>query len=158
MFRRRLQESRGPQREPLAWRDDSRGCRRRLSTAPVFPTIGVIAVGIYVINGILGALAGFYRGDDHIQRLIEIVASIPALIIILVLVAFLEPSIFHIMLVIGLSDGQCPAGVDHRPWPDFVTSAVALGSPTSSYLPSLLRCDGSGVGRGNIRCRRCHPP
>ena len=102
-------------------------------------TIGVIAVGIYVTIGILlGALAGFYSGkvDIVIQRLIEIVMSIPALIIILVLVAFLEkPSIFHIMLVIGLvrwtGVARLVRGEFYRlRGQDFVTSAVALGFPT----------------------------
>ena len=102
-------------------------------------TIGVIAVAIYVSIGILlGALAGFYSGkvDIIIQRLIEIVMSIPALIIILVLVAFLEkPSIFHIMLVIGLvrwtGVARLVRGEFYRlRGQDFVTSAVALGFPT----------------------------
>jgi len=101
-------------------------------------TIGVIAVGIYVTIGIiLGALAGFYSGkvDILIQRLIEIVMSIPALIIILTLVAFLEkPSIFHIMLVIGLirwtGVARLVRGEFYRlRGQDFVTSAVALGFP-----------------------------
>lgn len=102
-------------------------------------TIGVIAVGIYVTIGIiLGSLAGFFSGkvDIVIQRLIEIVMSIPALIIILVLVAFLEkPSIFHIMLVIGLvrwtGVARLVRGEFYRlRGQDFVTSAVALGFPT----------------------------
>ena len=102
-------------------------------------TIGVIAVGIYVTIGIiLGALAGFFAGktDIIIQRLIEIVMSIPSLIIILVLVAFLEKtSIFHIMLVIGLvrwtGVARLVRGEFYRlRGQDFVTSAVALGYPT----------------------------
>jgi peptide/nickel transport system permease protein len=102
-------------------------------------TIGVIAVAIYVTIGIiLGALAGFFSGkvDILIQRLIEIVMSIPALIIILVLVAFLEkPSIFHIMLVIGLVRWTGVARLVRGEFyrlrnQDFVTSAIALGFPT----------------------------
>ncbi|MEC9390897.1 MAG: ABC transporter permease [Myxococcota bacterium] len=102
-------------------------------------TIGIIAVAIYVTIGIvLGALAGFFAGkiDIVIQRLIEIVMSIPALIIILVLVAFLEkPSIFHIMLVIGLvrwtGVARLVRGEFYRlRGQDFVTSAIALGFPT----------------------------
>ena len=101
-------------------------------------TIGIIAVAIYMTIGIiLGALAGFYAGkiDIVIQRLIEIVMSIPALIIILVLVAFLEkPSIFHIMLVIGLvrwtGVARLVRGEFYRlRGQDFVTSAIALGYP-----------------------------
>jgi peptide/nickel transport system permease protein len=106
-------------------------------------TIGVIAVAIYVTIGIiLGSLAGFFAGkiDIMIQRLIEIVMSIPALIIILVLVAFLEkPSIFHIMLVIGLvrwtGVARLVRGEFYRlRGQDFVTSAVALGYPTHRII------------------------
>ena len=106
-------------------------------------TIGVIAVAIYVTIGIiLGSLAGFFAGkvDIVIQRLIEIVMSIPALIIILVLVAFLEkPSIFHIMLVIGLvrwtGVARLVRGEFYRlRGQDFVTSAVALGYPTHRII------------------------
>jgi peptide/nickel transport system permease protein len=102
-------------------------------------TIGIIAVAIYVTIGvILGSLAGFFAGkiDIAIQRLIEIVMSIPSLIIILVLVAFLEKtSIFHIMLVIGLvrwtGVARLVRGEFYRlRGQDFVTSAVALGFPT----------------------------
>jgi len=102
-------------------------------------TIGVIAVAIYVTIGIiLGALAGFFSGktDIIIQRLIEIVMSIPSLIIILVLVAFLEKtSIFHIMLVIGLVRWTGVARLVRGEFyrlrnQDFVTSAIALGFPT----------------------------
>jgi peptide/nickel transport system permease protein len=106
-------------------------------------TIGVIAVAIYVTIGIiLGSLAGFYRGttDIVIQRLIEIVMSIPTLIIILVLVAFLEkPSIFHIMLVIGLvrwtGVARLVRGEFYRLRNlEFVTSAIALGFPTRTVI------------------------
>jgi peptide/nickel transport system permease protein len=102
-------------------------------------TIGIIAVAIYVTIGIiLGSLAGFFAGkiDIAIQRLIEIVMSIPSLIIILVLVAFFEKtSIFHIMLVIGLvrwtGVARLVRGEFYRlRGQDFVTSAVALGFPT----------------------------
>jgi len=106
-------------------------------------TIGIIAVAIYMTIGIiLGALAGFYAGkvDIIIQRLIEIVMSIPALIIILVLVAFLEkPSIFHIMLVIGLvrwtGVARLVRGEFYRlRGQDFVTSAIALGYPPQRII------------------------
>jgi peptide/nickel transport system permease protein len=106
-------------------------------------TIGVIAVAIYVSIGIcIGALAGFYSGkvDLVVQRLIEIVMSLPTLIVILVLVAFIEkPSIFHIMLVIGLvrwtGVARLVRGEFYRLRNlDFVTSAVALGYPPSRII------------------------
>ena len=115
-------------------------------------TIGVIAVSIYVTIGIiLGALAGFFGGrtDMAIQRMIEIMMSLPTLIVILVLVAFLErPSIFHIMLVIGLVRWTGVARLVRGEFyrlrkQDFVASAVALGFPTwrvifQHVLPNAL--------------------
>ena len=105
-------------------------------------SIGVIAVGIYVTIGIIiGALAGYFSGviDMVVQRVIEIVMSVPTLIVLLVLIAFIEkPSIYHIMLVIGLfrwtGVARLVRGEFYRLRNlDFVTSAVALG-----YKPSRI--------------------
>ena len=106
-------------------------------------SIGVIAVGIYVTIGIIvGAIAGFFSGkiDMIIQRIIEIVMSVPTLIVLLVLIAFIEkPSIYHIMLVIGLfrwtGVARLVRGEFYRLRNlDFVTSAVALGYPTRRII------------------------
>ncbi|MEC7983863.1 MAG: ABC transporter permease [Myxococcota bacterium] len=99
-------------------------------------SIGVIAVGIYVTIGIIiGAFAGYFAGviDLVVQRVIEIFMSVPVLIVLLVLIAFIEkPSIYHIMLVIGLfrwtGVARLVRGEFYRLRNlDFVTSAVALG-------------------------------
>ncbi len=101
-------------------------------------TIGVIAVAIYVFIGIiLGATAGFFGGwvDLAIQRLIEITMSVPTFFVILTVLAFLEkPSIFHIMLVIGLVRWTGVARLMRGEFLrlrnlDFVTAAEALGFP-----------------------------
>ena len=106
-------------------------------------SVGVIAVGIYVTIGILlGALAGFYRGwvDLVVQRIIEIFMSVPTLIVLLVLVSFIkQPSIFHIMLVIGLfrwtGVARLVRGEFYRLRNlDFVTSAIALGFSTPRII------------------------
>ena len=68
-------------------------------------SVGLVAVGIYTIIGILlGALAGFYGGwvDSLIMRVADIVLSFPSLIIIITVVSILGPSIYNVMLVIGL--------------------------------------------------------
>lgn len=68
--------------------------------------VGIVAVSIYVTIGIVvGALAGYFRGwtDILISRLIEIVIVFPSFFLILAIVAFLGPSIFNIMVVIGLT-------------------------------------------------------
>jgi len=69
-------------------------------------SVGFIAVGIAVFIGIIvGAVAGFYSGiiDLTVQRIIEIVMCFPTFILILSLIAFLPPSIYNIMVVIGIT-------------------------------------------------------
>ncbi len=68
-------------------------------------SVGLVAVGIYTIIGLLlGALAGYYGGwvDSVIMRFADIVLSFPSLIIIITVVSILGPNIYNVMLVIGL--------------------------------------------------------
>ena len=68
--------------------------------------IGLIAVSIYVSIGIVvGACAGFFRGrtDMLISRIIEVVICFPTLFLILIVLAYLRPSIINIMVVLGLT-------------------------------------------------------
>jgi peptide/nickel transport system permease protein len=68
--------------------------------------VGIVAVSIYVTMGIvIGAVAGYFRGwaDLLISRFIEIVICFPSFFLILTIVAFVGPSIFNIMVVIGLT-------------------------------------------------------
>jgi peptide/nickel transport system permease protein len=53
----------------------------------------------------LGSIAGFYRGitDTLIMRLVDVMLSIPSFFLILAVIAFLTPSIWNIMIVIGLT-------------------------------------------------------
>lgn len=70
-------------------------------------TIGLLAVSIYVVIGVLlGALAGYFRGwiDACIMRLVEVVSCFPSFLLVMALIALIrERSIFHVMLVIGLT-------------------------------------------------------
>jgi peptide/nickel transport system permease protein len=68
--------------------------------------VGFVAVGISTAIGIvLGAIAGFYRGwvDTIIMRIVDVMLSIPTFFLILAVIAFLTPSIWNIMIVIGLT-------------------------------------------------------
>lgn len=68
--------------------------------------VGIVAVGIATAIGIiLGAIAGYYRGwvDTLIMRLVDVMLSIPTFFLILAVIAFLTPSIWNIMIVIGLT-------------------------------------------------------
>ncbi len=69
-------------------------------------SVGFVAVSIYTVIGIfLGALAGFYGGrvDMVISRLIEVMMCFPTFFLILAVLAFLPPSIYNIMIVLGLT-------------------------------------------------------
>ncbi|HSW39401.1 MAG TPA: ABC transporter permease subunit, partial [Acidobacteriota bacterium] len=69
--------------------------------------VGIVATGIAAVIGIIiGALAGFFRGavDMALSRVIEMVMCIPALVLILALLAVLDtPTIWHLMVVLGLT-------------------------------------------------------
>ena len=69
-------------------------------------SVGFVAVSIYTVIGIfLGSLAGFYGGrvDMVISRLIEVMMCFPTFFLILAVLAFLPPSIYNIMIVLGLT-------------------------------------------------------
>jgi peptide/nickel transport system permease protein len=79
---------------------------RMLFGARISLLVGIVAVGIATLIGILlGAIAGFYRGwvDTVIMRLVDVMLSIPTFFLILAVIAFLTPSIWNIMIVIGLT-------------------------------------------------------
>ena len=68
--------------------------------------VGFVAVGISTFIGIvLGSIAGYYRGytDTIIMRIVDVMLSIPSFFLILAVIAFLTPSIWNIMIVIGLT-------------------------------------------------------
>jgi peptide/nickel transport system permease protein len=79
---------------------------RMLFGAQISLLVGFVAVGIATFIGVvLGSLAGFYRGwvDSLIMRFVDIMLSIPTFFLILAVIAFLTPSIWNIMIVIGLT-------------------------------------------------------
>jgi len=79
---------------------------RMLYGARISLLVGFVAVGIATLIGVLlGAIAGYYRGrvDTFIMRLVDVMLSIPTFFLILAVIAFLTPSIWNIMIVIGLT-------------------------------------------------------
>ncbi len=78
---------------------------RLLYAGRVSLAVGLVAVSIYTAIGlVLGLLAGYHGGmvDSAIMRFADIVLAFPSLIIIITLVSVVGPSIWNIMLVIGL--------------------------------------------------------
>lgn len=68
-------------------------------------SVGLVAAGIAVAIGtVLGLISGFSGRwvDFWLQRVTDVVMTIPTFIIIITLVSVLGPSIFNIMFVIGI--------------------------------------------------------
>lgn len=99
-------------------------------------TIGVVAVFIYAsIGTILGALAGYFGGwvDNLVSRLVEVMITFPTFFLILTLAALIqERSIFHVMLIIGLTNWTGVARLVRAEFLrqknlDYVQAALAMG-------------------------------
>ncbi len=68
--------------------------------------VGFVSVGIATFIGILmGSLAGYHGGtvDGVIMRLVDLMLVFPRFFLLLAVLAFLQPSIWTIMAVIGLT-------------------------------------------------------
>jgi peptide/nickel transport system permease protein len=68
-------------------------------------SVGLVAVSIYTAIGVvLGALSGYFGGfvDGLIQRLTDTVMCFPTMIILIAAVSITGPSIWNVMLIIGL--------------------------------------------------------
>jgi peptide/nickel transport system permease protein len=68
--------------------------------------VGFVAAGIAVLIGtVVGLLAGFYGGwtDNLLMRVVDIMFCFPAFFLILAVITFLRPSIWYIMIIIGLT-------------------------------------------------------
>lgn len=68
-------------------------------------SVGIVAVGIYTVIGVLlGVLSGYYGGwvDHVVMRLADVVLSFPVLLLLITMVAIVGPSLANVMLVIGL--------------------------------------------------------
>lgn len=79
---------------------------RVLFGARISLKVGFVAVGIAVSMGTLvGLVSGYYSGvvDTVMMRLVDIMLCFPAFFLILAVITFLEPSIWYIMMVIGLT-------------------------------------------------------
>lgn len=105
-------------------------------------SVGLIAAGIAITIGtVLGLVSGFYGGrvDFWIMRLTDVMMTIPTLIIIITVVAAVGPSIYNIMIVLGVFGwpGTCrlvrgeTLSLRER---DFTLAARCLGVPTGRIV------------------------
>jgi len=69
--------------------------------------VGFVSVGIATLIGIMiGAFSGYTGGivDELIMRFVDLMMCFPTFFLILAVIAVLEPSIWNIMIVIGLTN------------------------------------------------------
>ncbi len=115
---------------------------RILYGARISLLVGFVAVGIATFIGILlGALAGYYGRwiDSLIMRFVDIMLCFPAFFLILAVIAFLKPSIWNIMIIIGLTSWMGVARLVRAEFlslreRDFVLAAQAIGAKDARII------------------------
>ena len=103
-----LESLAGPTRQHWLGTDDSGRdvLSRMIHGSRISLSVGFVAVSIALVIGIfLGSLAGYFGRwvDQLISRIIEVLLTIPTFFLIIAIIAFLPPSIYNIMVVIGLT-------------------------------------------------------
>jgi peptide/nickel transport system permease protein len=79
---------------------------RVLFGAKISLKVGFVAVGIAVVIGtLIGLVSAYYGGwlDTILMRFVDIMLCFPTFFLILAVIAMLEPSIWYIMIIIGLT-------------------------------------------------------
>ena len=104
--------------------------------------VGFVAVGISIsIGTVLGLISGYFRRwvDEAIMRMVDIMLCFPSFFLILAVIAFLEPDLTNIMVVIGLTSWMgvtrlVRAEALSLREREFVAAARLAGSPTRRIL------------------------
>lgn len=102
--------------------------------------IGIGAVGISLIAGLLfGATAGYFGGvaDDIIMRISDILASIPAMLLGMVIVTVLGQSLTNLLIAVGLT--AVPAFIR-------ITRSSVLTARNNEYVEAAR-----SIGMSNFR-------
>ena len=124
---------------------------RLLNGARISMIVGLVANGLaMVIGGVVGLVAGYTGGPVQtvLMRLVDIVMSVPLLLLAIALSALLRPSLGIVILVVsvvywtGMARLICGEVLTLREL-EFVTSARAVGAPawrvvTHHLLPNLM--------------------
>ena len=108
--------------------------------------IGVVAVSVGLSIGILfGAVAGYFGGivDTVVMRLVDIMLSIPGLLLAIGIVAMLGPGLVQVMVAVGVANIPIFArllrgSILAQREADFVLAARAVGVPRRFILVSHI--------------------
>jgi peptide/nickel transport system permease protein len=99
-------------------------------------TVGLVAMATTVVTGaLIGILAGYLGGwtDTLLMRLVDTMLCFPQVFLLLVVAAFVPPTLISISLIIGLTSWMevariVRAEILHLKEQDFVQAARALGA------------------------------
>ena len=115
---------------------------RLLSGTRISLVVGLVAVSIATFFGTIVGLAAGYFGkwaDSVLMRIVDVLLCFPTFFLILMVIAFLEPNIVNVMVVIGLTSWTGLArlvrgetlSIRER---DFISAAKALGCSNARIL------------------------
>ncbi len=104
--------------------------------------VGFVAVGLATLIGVVvGSLGGYYGGwvDQVLMRLVDLMLCFPTLFLILAVIAVLGPSIWNIMVVIGVTSWMGVARLVRAEFlslreREFVAAARALGATDARLI------------------------
>jgi peptide/nickel transport system permease protein len=104
--------------------------------------VGVAAMFATVVTGlVVGLISGFYGGlvDNLLMRFTDTMLSFPQVFLLLVLAAFITPTVMSIALIIGLTSWMevariIRAQIKYIKEQDFVVAAFALGASSQRIM------------------------
>ena len=115
---------------------------RLIYASRISVSVGLVSVSIYVSIAIaIGGVSGYYGGlvDSVLMRFTDTMLAFPTLMMIFIVVSILGPSIFNVMLVIGLFGWPGLARVIRGQFlqirgMDYVLSARSMGVRSSRII------------------------
>ena len=115
---------------------------RLIYGARVSMSVGIVSVGISLVVGVLlGAVSGYFGGwlDSVIMRIVDVVNCFPVLFLIIIISTILKPSIYNIMVIMGLCNWTATARLVRGEIlrvreMEYVQAAVSLGATDSRII------------------------
>lgn len=105
-------------------------------------SVGFIAVSIAVVIGILfGSISGYFGGliDGVIMRFVDVMLAFPTIFLILTIQSILSPSIYNVMVVIGVTSWMGVARLVRSEFlslkeREFIEAARAIGASSARII------------------------
>ena len=123
---------------------------RLLYAGRVSLTVGFAAMAVTIVVGsLIGVVAAYYGGvvDTILMRLTDVFLSFPTIYLLLVLAAFIQPTVLTITLIVGATAWMEVARIVRGQFlaikaQDFVTAARALGASDTRIMTRELLPNG----------------